>query len=298
MAGRHRKLNRLNDAYVKYIFAMRERKHITQSFVNAFLEEEGTPQLVDFEFRDREMNSERQKMKRSQLDLLGSCTDGTLANVEFQVIRLQWMPVRTLFYWAGLYRRLMQGEDYSRLRRTICIDVLGFDMFPEEVTPDWRNCFGILNKKHPTHALTDHMELHFVELPKWERNRPPKWENMSRLERWLAYFSARTSNEEMEAIAMSDPMIQAALKAEQAFLLDPIMLSAYDAAEEARRDRVARDNYVRDEGIKIGMEKGMEKGKEEMVIELLKMHQPIDFISRISKFTEEQILEIGKRYGV
>ena len=294
MANERKKLNRLNDALLKFVFAQEERKQVTQSFINAFFEAEGTPQLVDFEFRDRELNAERKIAKRSHLDILGSCSDGTLTNVEVQIDPIKAMPVRTLFYWSWLYRRLVRGDDYTKLKRTVSIDVLAFNLFPEDETPDYHNCFAILNKKYPKHMLTDHLELHFVELPKWETNRPKNWKDMSRLDKWLAYFSSKTPDEEMEEIAMSDSMIQEALNAENAFMLDPAMLSAYDAAEEARRDQAARDSYLLDEGIK----KGMRQGKEEVVVELLRAHQPIELIVRCSNFSEAEVLAVGKRNGL
>ena len=41
-----------------------------------------------------------------------------------------------------------------------------------------------------------------------------------------------------------------------------------------------------------------EEGKIEMVQEMLREHQPLDFIAKISKFSQEKIAEIGKLYGL
>ena len=40
------------------------------------------------------------------------------------------------------------------------------------------------------------------------------------------------------------------------------------------------------------------EGKAEMVIEMLKAKQPLDFIARISNFSNEKISEIGRLHGV
>ncbi len=286
MAPKQKIINRLNDALTKYVFARQEQKHVTLSLINSFFELEHTAQLMDFEFRDRELDPLRQSQKTSLLDIHGVCKDGTAVSVEIQVDKLDVMGKRSLFYWTRLYPRLMRGEDYTQLRRTVCINILDYELFPDEATPDYHNCFGVLNKRHPQHVLTDDMEIHFVEIPKWERNRPKDWKQMTHLERWLAYFSRKTTDEELEAMAMNDPMMQEALKAEHMFMLDPALISAYDEAENARRDQAARDSQVRNEG------------RMDIVLGMLREHQPIELIMRCSNFSEAEIREAGKRNGL
>lgn len=45
-------------------------------------------------------------------------------------------------------------------------------------------------------------------------------------------------------------------------------------------------------------EEGRSEGKTEMVLEMLKAKQPLDFIARISNFSKEKISEIGRLNGV
>lgn len=49
---------------------------------------------------------------------------------------------------------------------------------------------------------------------------------------------------------------------------------------------------------KQGIEKGRDEGKTEIIIEMLKEKQPLDFISRVSKYSKEKIAEIGRLHGV
>jgi hypothetical protein len=49
---------------------------------------------------------------------------------------------------------------------------------------------------------------------------------------------------------------------------------------------------------KQGIEKGRDKGKTEIIIEMLKEKQPLDFISRVSKYSKEKIVEIGRLHCV
>lgn len=49
---------------------------------------------------------------------------------------------------------------------------------------------------------------------------------------------------------------------------------------------------------KKGIEKGRDEGKTEIILEMLKEKQPLDFISRVSKYSKEKIAEIGRLHGV
>ena len=40
-------LNRMNDAFAKYIFAREERKELTLALINSFFEFEGTAEIVE-----------------------------------------------------------------------------------------------------------------------------------------------------------------------------------------------------------------------------------------------------------
>ena len=47
-----------------------------------------------------------------------------------------------------------------------------------------------------------------------------------------------------------------------------------------------------------GRAEGRDEGKTEIVLEMLKENQPLDFISRVSKYSKEKIAEIGRLHGV
>ena len=64
-------LNRLNDAFAKFIFANEARKLLTLDFVNSFFEFEGTDEITDFEFSDRELDPDRNQGKGVVLDVVG-----------------------------------------------------------------------------------------------------------------------------------------------------------------------------------------------------------------------------------
>jgi len=290
MSMERKPINRLNDALMKFVFADNERKHITLSLINSVFELEGTPPLVDFSFRDREISPNNSEGKESQLDILGSSSDGTVVNVEVQVNPLKSMGERSLFYWSRLYNQLRKGKPYGKLPRTVCINLLAFNLFTEDaLSADWHSCFAVVNKKRPEHLLTEDLEIHFLELPKWERQRR-RTDEFTAMDKWLAYFSRSTSPEQLEELAMSETIIQDALQAEQRFMQDPNLVTAYDQAEKARLDRIAREEYLLDEG----RQEGRMEERRGIVRIMLGLNKPIDEIAAITGLSEAEILELRK----
>jgi len=279
-------LNRMNDAFAKFIFANEKRKQLTLGLVNSFFEFEGTAEIKDFEFIDRELDPDRDKGKGVVLDVVGKSSDGTLTNVEIQLQQCDFMDRRTLHYWAQLYhRRLQKGEDFRNLARTVTINILDYRLFTDEEWPEYHSCFAVLNTKDLTHALTKDLEIHFVELPKWRHDGSRK---MKRLERWLAYLSSRTTMEERRQLAMEDADIRTAMEAEKEFVKDPLCITAYEQHQKYLWDKRAREDFVRKEGRKEGEVIGFEKGKAEALKEFIAA-------LRASGKSEEEIAEICQK---
>ena len=253
-------LNRMNDVFAKYIFANEGRKKLTLGLINSFFDFEGTAEIIDLAFKDREIDPDRQDGKGAVLDVLGECSDGTLVNVEIQLEQFEEMGRRSLYYWAKLYqRRLLKGKDYETLFRTVTINILDYALFPDAEWKDYHSCFSVLNTKDLHHALTKDLEIHFVELPKWHYKKGAK---MKRLERWLAYLSSKTTMEEREALAMVDEDIRMAMEAEKEFVQDYEYMSAYDRREKYLRDQRAHEKFVRNEGVA----EGKAEAKKELII--------------------------------
>ena len=241
------RINRTNDAVFKAIFAKYPK--ITLALINAFLEFQGTELLVDIEFIDRELNSDEYEGKESRLDILGRTASGVKVNIEMQVNSLAAMGERSLFYWARNYADLKRGEEYDQLKRTVTINILGFNLFDVKKYPDMHSCFGVYDVKTNC-QLTDKLEIHFLELMKFKGK---SVKDMNRMEKWAAYFSPDTSDEELEEIAESEEAIKEAMEVEDVFTKDEVAKRAYEKAEKFRRDQAAQLRHARQEGREEGI---------------------------------------------
>lgn len=255
-------INRLNDTYIKYIFAREESKPLVLSLINAIFAAKVMPGIIDFNFMPTEQNPANRRGKGARLDIVGTCSDGSVVNIEIQVENLKYMPDRSLFYWAKLFPRINSGDEYTKLKRTVCINIMAESIFPDSLAPGYCNCFLLINKDNINHILTDKEQIFFVELDKFARTCPDV-EQMSIADKWCAYLSPKTSLETLERLAKTEPLIQEALKAEEKFMNTAALLEFYYDEERERRDRFARDMYVKEEGMKEGMKEGRREGMKE-----------------------------------
>ena len=97
-----------------------------------------------------------------------------------------------------------------------------------------------------------------------------KLKTLNRLEKWICYFSKRTSEKELEAIAMTEPAIKKALDAESIFMHDKTMWWEYEKADKTRRDKNAQMNYWKNEARLEGLQQGIQQGSLSTLINLVK----------------------------
>lgn len=241
---KRRNCNPLNDYLFKFIFGREERKRITLNFLNAVLDLNDMEELRDITFIDRDLEPEFEEDKLSRLDLYGVANDGSRINIEVQLVNWRNMEKRTLYYWAKMYQSIHRGEDYVRLNRAITINLLNFILLPQ---PKSHTMYGLYDLQSG-HRLTEDIEIHFIEVPKFEVK---SIKELKRLEKWMAYFSNKLNDEEMEELAMSETAIREALDAEHIFMQDDIERWQYEQREKAVRDYISAMHASRDEGMEL-----------------------------------------------
>ena len=249
-----RNYNPMNDYLFKFVFGREERKRITLSFLNAVLGREGVDELQDITFIDRDIEPQFAEDKLSRLDLYGVASDGSRINIEVQLVNLQHMEKRTLYYWARMYQSIRRGDSYQKLDRAITINLLNFVMLPQQKP---HTVYGLYDIQSG-HRLTDDLEIHFIEIPKFQVK---SIKELKRLERWMAYFSNKLSEEEMEELAMSETAIREAIQAEHVFMQDEIERWQYEQREKAVRDYIS--------GLDASWQEGMERGMEQATVKNL-----------------------------
>ena len=106
------------------------------------------------------------------LDLRANIGNDTLVNIEVQLMNPYNMPERILFYWAKLYgTQLKLGEDYKRLKKTISILIIDFELPELKNFNDAHTKWHLLEKRNTKTLVFKNIEIHIIEIPKWIKNK-------------------------------------------------------------------------------------------------------------------------------
>ena len=127
--------------------------------------------------------------KESILDIKVEDENRRLYNVEVQSRGTTHFRNRALYYWSKLYTsQIKESAEYETLLPTIGINILNFTLFPE--LPAYHNFFMIAEGQTKEYALTDHLVIHFLEIPKIKEPKIKEREISSKIEGWLLYLKS------------------------------------------------------------------------------------------------------------
>lgn len=230
--------------------------------------------------------------KQGILDVLLLLNDDRKINIELQVRAQKEWRKRNLYYLAGMYTDdLKAGEKYSKLRRCICISILDFNLTD---LPSCHTAYRLRDREG--NEFSDQWELHTIELQKTP-------EEGSRIGEWVALFNAETEEElDMILAGTKSEGIREAVRELRIMNLGKRLRYEYRMWLKAKRDRMAEDDYVRDEGIAIGTSKGIELGmtkgdearKISVVRNMLAQEMPLAQICQIAECDAEFVEKIRK----
>ena len=181
-----------------------------------------------------------------------------------------------------MYQTLHKGAEYQDLNPSITINLLNFQLLPQENPHNMYGIYDIVSG----HRLTEGLEIHFLEIPKFKLK---SVKEMKRLEKWLAYFSNKLNERETEELAMSETAINEAIQAERVFMQSDVERWQYEQREKAMRDYISAMSTSRREGLRQGLEEGRREGMLEMARSLLALNVPVDVIEKSSGLTHTEI---------
>lgn len=196
-------LDRRIDSVFKRIFGDQAHKAPLIDLLNAIFAAFEQPPIVDLVILNPSLEPDMAGDKTAVLDLRAQAEDGRMINVEMQVVNSGSFIQRTLYYWSELYgESLHAGDDYRQLNRTIAINLLNFNLFPQDKVISLYQ----LRDSHDDVILTDLMQIYFVELPKLGRQALPE-----RLQQWLRFITIN-DEQELKFLAETNPAIGEAFK--------------------------------------------------------------------------------------
>lgn len=253
-----RNFNPLNDVIFKFIFGREERKSILLDFLNTVLTDSLGHEIKDIIYAPTELTASNIGDKSTRLDIACVLDSGEQVDVEVQVVNQMNMSRRTLYYWSQMYlASLSKGENYLGLKPAITINLLAFNLFEGE---NPHIMFGIYNLE-TLQRLNNDLELHFLELPKFSAGKRKLIRDMTRMERWLAYFENKLTDKERSELSMENVAIADAMAAAREFLASTAERRAYINRQMAIMDYKSAMEGSHKEGLSQGIAIGESRGK-------------------------------------
>lgn len=294
-----------NDIVFRIVFSSQGNERLLVLLLNAILQLEGNDQIEDLEILNPFNLPQYHKDKLSIIDVRAKDRAGKRYCIEVQMRRHEELIKRIIYYSSVSYaRQLAKGGKYADLNKTLCIWIMGEPLIEE---PEIYNRFIISHEK--THRpLTDMVEYHFVELSKFNIDKPANLR--TRFEKWLhilkfgdlyrstkelpEYLKNEAGIEEVVnvmATANTDDYLREIMIGQEMFILD--MNTEKHAAREAGHKEGREEGFKsgREEGLKKGREEGREEGEAFLCLNMLERGMTPSAIASATGLSEEKVLK-------
>ena len=300
--------NPLNDYFIRYLFTDKgSSESILLDFINSIMINANMKTFRSLEILTPFNLKKNRNLKETIVDVKCITQNGSVVIIEIQLQGNSRFPERILYYWAANYSKLLKhGERYDELTPVISINLLNFNL---DKTKNIHSCY-MLYEMNNKKLLTDHLQIHIIELKKFKKNALSKDLNY-----WLKIFTSKNLEVSMSEIVKEKPIMEEVQKKYNNFVKSRLMMMEYEKKEAYlygnqimldEERRLGREEGMKEgikegiekgieQGIEKGIEQGIEKGIKETQISMAKnmKNDKVD-LSTISKYTGLSIEEIEK----
>ena len=274
------------DYAFKRVFGRNGNEGILKDFLESILDIE----IKDIIIQNPEIPKNMRDSKIGILDVRAEINGKEIIEVEMQVQNQYNIDKRSHIYITKIYSdQLKEGDSYVKVKKVAVINILNFNYYErnsyhsvgrmkfENSKENEKVDMGyILEEQY----VTDDLEMHFIELPKFRKKNP---DISSKLDQWLWLICGE--EEKIKMAKNENEKIKEAKSELEKLEMSPEDRELYDLRLKAIRDEI----NIRESGYTDGMRDGEEKGKKEIAKNLLKQNIAIDIISQATGLTQEEI---------
>lgn len=269
-----------NDVIFQRIFGKVGNENITKGFLEKLLGIEIESLTLD---TNKRMQGELLDNKTGRLDVKAKLNDGTIVIIEMQVAEYKYMAERMLYYWSMAYiESLNKGQLYEKLHKTIAILISVENLRQTEGIREYHTKWSIKEDNHPNARLTKDLEMHVIELKKFEQRK-----SESPVDNWIKFIKSR-GKEDMAKLTKTDKLLAEAMEEFNNLQDSPEAHEEFLWRQKELRDKMSFAVGAREDGV----EEGMEKKQKEVVINMHKKKFDIQTICEITNLTKEEVEKI------
>ena len=287
------------DFVFKRIFGNEKHPNVLISFLNAVLNPVDPIKAITL--KDTTIEKESLESKFSRLDVKATTDKGEEINIEIQIKDEKNMIQRSLYYWSRMYyEQLKKGDIYDKLSRTICINLLDFNLLP----CDKFHSVYRLKECQTNEELTDLEEIHFIELKKMKSVNNIEEIN-SQLEEWI-YFINQPESELVRELERKNEDLKEAKEELIRLSGDEETRKRYEKRMDTLRNERSALKSAEEKGIQKGLQKGLQQGlqkgleqgakqeKLEIAKKLIQNGLDNNFIIETTGLTRDEVRELRK----
>ena len=282
-------VKKLNDYFIRYFFGLKGDEDLLLSFINAIMIDSNFATFVSVDILNPFNMSEKAGNKESIVDLKAVTEDGIIVIIEIQTYSTKNFFERTLYYWSKNYSSVLKkGEEYPELKPVISINLIDDILF--DITDNRMHTCYLLKEKNSNKILTDHIQMHYVEIPKFDKNSNVK----SELKNWILFLKSN-KEEDMSQLLKEDTIFEKAINKYNYFTDNKDLLNEYDRREAYLVYQHSLMRGSREEGIEEGRREGKLEGRKDEKYSIAKTLKQMNMDNAsISKATGLSIKEIEK----
>jgi predicted transposase/invertase (TIGR01784 family) len=269
------------DYAFKKVFGSESNVDLLANLINAVRNVPPDRQIVGLEIRNPFNEKETADDKVSVLDIKARDASGRWYNIEMQMLAPWFFPQRVLYYWGKVYvAQLVEGNDYRELQPTISIAFVNSRVFTD--TDEYYHRF-VLSDQTGRRVLTDHLEIHLIELPKFALTA----EQLTTPREVWCYFLRHGESLDTATLPelLNIPPIQRALEVLNVLTQSEIERERYEARLKGMRDQSASLFGERQEGRK----EGELMGRIRLCQKMLKL--PLQSMEELATLSFEQLTQ-------
>ena len=251
----NKEVKKLNDYFIRYFFGLKGDEDLLLSFINAIMIDSNFATFVSVDILNPFNLSEKAGNKESIVDLKAVTEDGIIVIIEIQTYSTKNFFERTLYYWSKNYSNVLKkGEEYPELKPVISINLIDDILF--DITDNRMHTCYLLKEKNSNKILTDHIQMHYVEIPKFDENADIKKE----LKNWILFLKSN-KEEDMSQLLKEDTIFEKAINKYNYFTDNEDLLNEYDRREAYLVYQASLMRGSREEGREEGRLEGIKDEK-------------------------------------
>lgn len=276
---RKRILKPTNDVVFQALFG-RGRENITKAMLEDILKIK--IHKIDLD-KNKDLFNDRKDQKNGRVDVRAVINDNIECDIEIQLVTHEMMLERFLYYWAKMCAtNLKIGSEYSKLRKTISIIIVGEEIEQFNDIPKAHTKWQLREEEHRDIVLTENCEMNIIELPKaiqeYQNNKQDE------MLQWMMFLE-NPENEEVLKIMEENKDIKAAKEELDKINQDEILWKEALDIEITRMDHAQFMYEAKRDGKK--------EGKLEDAKKMLEKGMDIETIVEITGLSKEEIQNLN-----